>query len=70
MDSTNQTPAFAPLVDLCRAHGISRTVAFELASAGLIETFKIGSRRYAKTESLKTLPERLARRCDAEPEAA
>lgn len=70
MDTPNTNAAFAPLVDICRAHGISRTVAFELASAGLIETFKIGTRRYAKTESIRTLPDRLARLKVEESEAA
>ena len=52
--------AFAPLVETCRDHGISRTVAFELAASGDLETFTIGRRRYVKLESLRTLPERLA----------
>lgn len=51
---------FAPLVETCRSHGISRTVAFELAARGDIATFRIGKRRYVKLESLRTLPERLA----------
>lgn len=52
--------AFAPLVETCREHGISRTIAFELAAAGALETFRIGRRRYVKIDSLRTLPERLA----------
>lgn len=52
--------AFAPLVETCRDHGISRTVAFELAANGTLQTFTIGRRRYVKLESLRTLPERLA----------
>ncbi|MGN6728600.1 MAG: hypothetical protein ACTHJG_02070 [Rhodanobacteraceae bacterium] len=51
---------FQPLVDACRACGISRSVAFELAAAGKLETFAIGRRRYVKLDSLRTLPERLA----------
>lgn len=60
--SSTSSPAgdFRPLVDACREHGISRSVAFELAAEGKLETFAIGRRRYVKLESLRTLPERLA----------
>ncbi|HQD14952.1 MAG TPA: hypothetical protein PLY54_05870 [Ottowia sp.] len=51
---------FAPLVPACKANGISRSVAFELARAGKLETFTIGTRRYVYLDSLRTLPERLA----------
>lgn len=54
--------AFGPLVETCKAHGISRSVAFELARIGLLDTFTIGTRRYVRSESLRTLPERLAAR--------
>jgi hypothetical protein len=53
------TPAFGPLVDVCKAHGIGRTVAFELARKGLVDHFSIGTRRYVYLESVRTLPERL-----------
>lgn len=53
-------PAYRPLVEACTEHGISRTVAFELARAGKLDTFTIGTRRYVYLESLRTLPERLA----------
>ncbi|MFT3792045.1 MAG: hypothetical protein QM741_13425 [Rudaea sp.] len=56
------TPAFAPLVETCRAHGIGRSVAFELAKRGDLETFHIGARRFVYLESLRTLPQRLAAR--------
>ncbi|UGB39718.1 hypothetical protein [Frateuria soli] len=52
-------PAFLPLVEACRQHGIGRTKAFELAAAGTLETFTIGSRRYVRLDSLRALPERL-----------
>jgi hypothetical protein len=52
--------AFGPLVETCKAHGISRTVAFELAASGALKTFRIGTRRYVHMDSLRTLPERLA----------
>ena len=58
MDSN--TPTYRPLVPACADHGISRTVAFELARNGLLETFTIGARRYVRLESLRTLPDRLA----------
>ncbi|MEY3359123.1 MAG: hypothetical protein RLZZ537_191 [Pseudomonadota bacterium] len=52
---------FGPMVETCRAYGISRTVAFDLARKGLIEHFSIGSRRYVYIDSLNTLPDRLAK---------
>jgi hypothetical protein len=53
-------PSYGPLVKACAEHGISRSVAFELARLGKLETFTIGQRRYVYLESLRTLPERLA----------
>ena len=53
-------PAYRPLVEACGEHGISRTVAFELARTGQLQTFTIGKRRYVLLESLRTLPQRLA----------
>lgn len=53
-------PAYRPLVEACADHGISRTVAFELARKGLLKTATIGTRRYVYLDSLRTLPERLA----------
>lgn len=60
MDTTQDKRAFGPLVDECNARGIGRTVAFELARDGWIETFNIGRRRYVKIDSLDSLPDRLA----------
>jgi hypothetical protein len=57
---TYESPTYRPLVPACADHGISRTVAFELARNGLLETFTIGARRYVRLESLRTLPDRLA----------
>lgn len=54
--------AFGPLVETCRQHGISRTVAFELAARGDLTTFRIGRRRYVTLDSLRLLPARLAQR--------
>ncbi len=58
--STQVETAYRPLVTACADHGISRTVAFDLARNGLLQTFTIGTRRYVLLESLRTLPERLA----------
>lgn len=52
-------PTFLPLVQAAALNGIGRTKAFELAADGTIETFMIGTRRYAVLESLRTLPERM-----------
>ncbi len=52
-------PTYGPLVPTCAAYGIGRTKAFELAAAGTIETFTVGSKRLVIIESLRTLPERL-----------
>lgn len=57
--SNAEAPAYRPLIEACQAHGISRTVAFELAKSGDLKTFKIGTRRYVYLDSLRTLPERL-----------
>lgn len=51
--------AYGPLVDVCKAHGISRAKAFNYAREGLLETFLIGNRRYVYVKSVHTLPERL-----------
>lgn len=63
-------PAYGSLVAVCAAHDISRSVAFELARKGLLDTFTIGARRYVYTESVRTLPERLAAANDGEERAA
>lgn len=57
--TTKVEPAYRPLVEACDEHGISRTVAFDLAKKGLLDTFRLGTRRYVRLESLRTLPERL-----------
>lgn len=55
-----ENPAYLPLVEACKAHGISRSVAFELARKGDLDTFLIGKRRYVYLHSLRNLPERMA----------
>lgn len=59
-NEAKQPPAYRPFIEACAEHGISKTVAYELAARGLLRTFKIGRARYVFTESLRTLPERLA----------
>lgn len=55
---------FAPLIEACRARGISRSAAHLLARDGRIETFLLSAtgrrgRRYVYLDSLDTLGERL-----------
>ena len=52
---------YAPLVPAALAYGIGRTQAFALAKAGHLKTFKIGRGRFVYLDSLRELPERLAR---------
>lgn len=58
---TESVPTYRPLVTACAEFGISRTVAFRLVQDGLLHTFTIGTRRYVYLDSLRTLPERLAK---------
>lgn len=69
------TPTHLPLVDACAAYGIGRTTAFKLQKEGVLETFKVGSRRHVHIRSLDALPERLMQkslepRRDASPQPA
>ena len=57
-----QARDFGPFIPECMKRGIGKTVAYELLGEGLIETFKIGARRYVYLDSLLTLPDRLAGR--------
>lgn len=60
--SQHVAATYGGLVDVCAAHGIGRTIAFELARTGLLDHFKIGRRRMVYIDSVRTLPERLAAR--------
>lgn len=53
---------FGPFVPECTKRGIGKTRAYELANAGDLETFFIGSKRYVYLDSLLSLPKRLAQR--------
>lgn len=56
----NPTPRpFAGLVQECQRRDIGRTMAFDLANRGLIETFRIGARRFVYLDSLDTLHARI-----------
>lgn len=62
MSTESISPAsygYGPLVTECKRRGISRTVAFDLARRGLVDTFMLGSRRMVKIASLESLPDRL-----------
>lgn len=50
---------YGPLVLECRRRGIGRTMAYDLQKRGLIETFRLGTKRMVMIDSLDTLPERL-----------
>ena len=58
MDTKNPA-TYGRLVEVCRAFGICRTLAFALAAAQLIETFMLRGRRYVYIESVRTLPDRI-----------
>jgi hypothetical protein len=56
----SHAPAYGPLVQVCEQHGIGRTTCFRLVREGLLETFRIGARRYVYLSSVASLPDRLA----------
>jgi len=57
--TTTPQPTFRPLVDAAKDHGICKGVAVRLAKEGLLDTFKIGARRYVRMESFSALSDRL-----------
>lgn len=52
---------FRPFIPECAKRGIGKTKAYELANAGLLDVFKIGSKTYIYLDSLLTLPHRLGK---------
>lgn len=58
-DHTARNVTYGPFVSVCRAHGISRSVAYQLLAAGHLDTFLIGRRRYVLIDSLRDLPRKL-----------
>jgi len=65
MANTIEQREFRPFIPECVKRGIRKTRAYELADAGLLETFTIGRRRYIYLDSLLTLPRRLAKAVEA-----
>lgn len=59
MASTNEHREFRPFIPECEKRGIRKTKAYELANAGLLEVFSIGTRRFIYVDSLLSLPQRL-----------
>ena len=57
---------YRPFVQEVTRRGIGKTKAYELAKAGLIETFLIGRVRFVYLDSLATLPQRMAAQQDAQ----
>lgn len=53
---------YGPFIPECIKRGIGKTRAYELANAGELETFFIGSKRYVYLDSLLSLPTRLQTR--------
>lgn len=56
---------FRPFIPECAKFGIARTKAYELADAGLLETFSIGKKRFVFLDSLYSLPGRITSRLTA-----
>lgn len=57
--ATNTERDYRPFIPECTKRGIGKTRAYELADAGLLETFCIGRKRFIYLDSLLTLPHRL-----------
>ena len=60
MANTNEQRDYRPFIPECTKRGIGKTKAYELANAGLIETFTLGTKRYVFLDSLLSLPHRIA----------
>jgi len=56
---TSEQREFRPFIPECRKRGIQKTKAYELANAGLLEVFNIGTRKFIFLDSLLSLPQRL-----------
>lgn len=59
MKSTSEQRDYRPFIPECAKRGIGKTVAYELADQGLLETFLIGRKRFVYLDSIASLPERL-----------
>jgi hypothetical protein len=56
---TKELREFAPFPAACINRGICKTVAYDLSNRGLLDTFKIGRRRYVYLDSLLTVADRV-----------
>lgn len=61
MANTNERD-YRPFIPECTKRGIGKTKAYELADAGLLDTFLIGKKRFIYLDSIAALPGRLAER--------
>ncbi|MEH6420969.1 hypothetical protein [Pseudomonas sp. CGJS7] len=59
-ETFNYKPTFSALVPTCKAHGIGKTLAYQLASEGALDTFLLHGKRMVYLASLESLPRRLA----------
>jgi len=59
MASTDEQRDFRPFIPECTKRGLGKTKSYELANAGWLETFQIGTRRFVYIDSLLSLPQRL-----------
>lgn len=57
---TNELREFAPFPAACIDRGIGKTVAYDLLKGGLLDTFKIGRKRYVYLDSLLTIAAKVA----------
>lgn len=55
---TKELRDFAPFPAACVERGIGKTVAYDLLNSGLLDTFKIGRRRYVYLDSLLTIADK------------
>ena len=65
MANASEQREFRPFIPECTKRGIGKTLAYELANAGLLEVFHLGSKRYIYLDSLLTLPQRLQSKQEA-----
>ena len=66
MAGTCEQRDFRPFIPECTKRGLGKTKSYELANAGLLETFQIGTRRFVYLDSLLTLPQRMTALQDEE----
>lgn len=58
-DNAVSKPTFLKFRPACKAHNIGATKGYELVTAGLLKTFKIGSGTYIEVAEFSELPKRL-----------